>query len=513
MAVSPTSLESRSSNPVLRLDPGDNVAVARRGLAAGEGVPSEGIAASEEIPAGHKFALRHIPAGEAVLRGGIPIGLATADIAPGQRLRSSDLSSAGLAPPAFPAALVPRPNAAPATFRGFRREDGRVGTRNMIGIFVVGNCGATAARQAADLFDGEGLAAFPNVDGVVPFIHEIGCGMEMTGEPMDLLRRTLSGFIRHPNTAGAVVIALGCERNNLRVFLEQERLEIGDRLQTVTIQEVGGIRAAVDTARGMVEAMLPAANAARREEVSAAHLVLGLQGGAPDGFTGLSANPALGVAVDLLLQAGGTAILSETPELLAAQEAVLARAGSPAVAEALRGRLDWWRGHHRGRDTALNGVLDRGHADAGLASVLEKALDGACKAGSMPVSDVFRYGERVHGPGLVFMDTPDHDPVSVTGQIAGGANLIAMTTGRGTAFGSLPAPTLKIASNSETFTRMEDDIDIDCGPVLDGVVSVEAMGRRIFDVLLQHASGEKTKGEIEGMGENEFVPWPIGVLA
>ncbi|HEY8613252.1 MAG TPA: altronate dehydratase family protein [Roseomonas sp.] len=500
----------------LRLDPLDNVVVARRALAAGESIPVEGIVVAEEMPAGHKIATRAIAAGEPVLRGGIPIGVAAADIASGQRLRATDLSPGG---PGLPAALLPTSfsaplaDGAPATFRGFLREDGRVGTRNVIGVFVVGNCGATAARQAADWFDEDRLAGFPHVDGVVPYVHEIGCGMEMTGEPMDLLRRTLSGFIRNPNTAGAVVVALGCERNNLKVFLEQERLAVGDRLQTVTIQEVGGMRRAVDTAKAMVAAMLPAANAARRQEVSAAHLVLGLQGGAPDGFAGLSANPALGVAVDLLVRAGGTAILSETPEILLTEESFLARAGTPALAEALRARLDWWRDYNRGKDTQLNGVLDRGHAAAGLASVLEKSQDGIRKAGSAPLSGVFRYGERVTGPGLVFMDTPDYDPVAVTGQIAGGATLIAMTTGRGTAFGSLPAPTVKIASNSETFVRMSDDIDIDCGPVLDGAVSMEAMGRRIFDALLRHASGEKTKGEIEGMGENEFVPWPIGVFA
>ncbi|WP_202396867.1 UxaA family hydrolase [Teichococcus coralli] len=500
------------NDPILRLDAQDNVVVARHPLARGARLPSEGLTALEDVAAGHKLATRDIVAGTPVTRGGIAIGTATKDMKAGQPLRASDVSVEGVTLPSLDVTST-RPTAATATFQGFVREDGRVGTRNFIGVFVVGNCGATAARQAADWFDEDRLAAFPNVDGVVPYVHEIGCGMEMTGEPMDLLRRTISGFIHNQNTAGAVVVALGCERNNLKGFLEQEKLAVGDRLHTVTIQEVGGIRNAVDTAKGMVEAMLPLADAARRQEVSAEHLVLGLQCGAPDGFTGLSANPALGVAVDLLVAAGGTAILSETPEILLAQDAFLARTASPAVGEALRARLDWWRDYNRGKDTQLNGVLDRGHAAAGLASVLEKSLDGARKAGSAPIAEVVRYADRVTGPGLVFMDTPDYDPVSVTGQIAGGANLIAMTTGRGTTFGSLPAPTVKIASNSETFARMADDIDLDCGPVLDGVVSVEEMGRQIFDALLRHASGEKTKGEIEGAGENEFVPWPIGVLA
>jgi altronate hydrolase len=505
--------DMRHPDPAIRLDPGDNVLVARRALPAGSRLPAEGIAVAEDVPAAHKLFARAIAAGEPVLRGGVTIGVAAAPLSAGQRLRAIDLSPAAT-PARAVAPLAPLPSAeARATFRGFVRPDGRVGTRNTIGVFVVGNCGATAARQAADWFDEDRLADFPNVDAVVPYVHEIGCGMEMTGEPMDLLRRTISGFIRNSNTAGAVVVALGCERNNLKGFLEQERLAVGERLQTVTIQEVGGIRKAVDAAKAMVQAMLPAANGARREEVSAEHLVLGLQTGAADGFTGLSANPALGAAVDLLVRHGGTAILSETPEILLAEDAFLARAATPAVAEALRARLDWWRGYNRGKDTQLNGRLDRGHERGGLASVLEKSLDGISKAGRAPLAAVYRYAEPVTERGLVFMDTPDYDPVAVTGQIAGGVTMVAMTTGQGTAFGSLPAPTVKISSNSDTFARMADDIDLDCGPVLDGAVGVEEMGRRIFKTILRHASGEKTKGEFEGMGENEFVPWPIGVLA
>ncbi|WP_338664904.1 altronate dehydratase family protein [Pararoseomonas sp. SCSIO 73927] len=493
----------------IRADERDNTATVLRPLAAGA-VLGTGLAALEEVPPGHKLALRDIRRGEPVLKAGLPIGLAAVDIPAGAHLRGELLAPAVPAP--LPAAGPVRA-VAPATFQGFVRPDGRVGTRNFLGVVIASNCGATAARQAADWFDEERLAAFPNVDGVVPLVHALGCGMEMTGEPMDLLRRTLSGVIRNPNMAGAVIVALGCERNNLKVFLEKEGLEVGDRLQTVTLQEVGGTRAAVEAAKAGIQAMLPVADAARRTTVPASRLVLGLQTGAADGLCGLSANPALGVAVDMLVAQGGTAILSETPDLLLSGGAFADRAASPEIAAALRERLDWWQEYGNGRETRLDGRLDRGGERGGFASGLERALDGLGKAGSTPIAAVHRYAERVSGPGLVFMDSPDHDPVSVTGQAASGATLIAMTTGLGTDFGSLPAPTVKIASNTETYRRMADAIDLDAGPVLEGAETVEEAGARIFAAILRHASGERTKGEIEGMGESGFAPWPIGVCS
>ncbi len=497
---------------VLRASALDDVAVALRPIAAGS--EAGGVVASETIPAAHKIALHAIAAGGVVRKSGLPIGIARADIAAGALVHSHNLSFD--AATAIPALM--QPSATPAlhpaaTFQGFVRPDGRVGTRNFIGLFVVGNCGATAARKTADWFDAEKLAAFPNVDGVVPFVHELGCGMEMTGEPMDLLRRTISGTIRNPNMAGAVVVALGCERNNLQVFLDQEQLERGDMFRTVTIQDVGGIANTLDIARGFIAEMLPLANRAVRQSVPVARLVVGVQSATPDGFSGLSANPALGAAMDLLVAQGGTVILSETPEIIGMEHSLAARAATPEIAAALLARVDWWRDYNRGRDTQLNGRLNPASAAAGLATLLEKSVDGISKGGASALMEVRRYAEQVQGPGLVFMDTPDNDAVAVTGQIAGGAILIAMTTGLGTAFGSLPAPTLKLASNTETFTRLQDDIDLNCGVMLDGDVSVAEMGRRIFDALLRHASGEPTKGEIEGMGENEFVPWPIGVFA
>jgi len=483
---------------LIKLHPDDNVATA--------GADGQGVRA------GHKAAVRLIRQGEPVIKGGVAIGVALIDIAEGHLADGTSIGALAEGLSWIPSDKPPI-DAKPAFFEGIVRADGRVATRNMLGVLVVGNCAATVARQTADWFDEERLADFPNVDGVVAFVHEIGCGMEMTGEPMDLLRRTIAGFIRHPNMAGAVVLALGCERNNLKIFLEQQQLTLGDRLHALTMQENGGTLRTAEEARRLISSMLPEANKARRQTVSAAHLTVGLQSSAIDGFTGISANPALGVAVDLLTAQGGTAILSETPDLIPIADHLVARAADAETAERLKERLSWWsETYARGCDVERDGRLNPASAAAGLATVREKALDSLAKAGTARISGVRRYAEEVTAKGLTFMDTPSYDPIAVTGQIAGGANLIAFTTGRGDAFGSYPAPTFTIASNNEAYLRTGGDVDLNAGEVIDGEATVEALGRRIFDRLLAHASGVKTRSEEEGMGENEFAPWPIGVL-
>jgi altronate hydrolase len=389
-----------------------------------------------------------------------------------------------------------------ATFEGYVRADGRVGTRNHIGIFVVGNCGATVARRIADHFNAKRLATFPNVQGVLPFVHEIGCGMEATGEPMNLLRRTIAGTIRNPNIAGAVVIALGCERNNIRAFFEQERLEVGPMLHMLVMQEIGGTANAIAAGITAVESMLPVADSFVRETVSASHLVVGLQSAAVDGDTALSANPALGAAVDRLVQAGGTAILSETSDLAAVEQGAAARAANAEVGEQLVQRIRWWKGHTAGRDTQIT------RCDPAAAAAI-----GLKRAGSTPLQAVYEYAHPVTRKGLVFMDAPAYAAVSATGQVASGANMVCLTTGKGSSFGAAPVPTLKLASNSATFKRMADDLDVDCGPVLDGRASIDEMGEQIFRRMLAHASGELTRSEELDVGRDEFVPWPIGVLA
>lgn len=394
------------------------------------------------------------------------------------------------------------PGVAEATFQGIVRPDGRVATRNYIGVFVVGNCGATTARRIADWFTEARLADWPGVDGVVAFTHEIGCGMEMTGEPMDLLRRTIAGTIRNPNIGGALVIALGCERNNIDGFLEQEKLLPGPRLKRLVMQELGGTHNTIEAGIALVRDMLPDVANVRRESVPARHLVVGLQADAADAAAARTAAPALGAAVDLLVGHGGTAILSGTAGLAPVAERLRARAATAQVGEQFARRVDWWQQHSAGRDTRLARAADPAQAEA-----------GARRAGSSPLRAVYEYAQPVTESGLVFMDAPNYTAVSATGQIAAGATMVVVATGDGTGFGALPAPTLKLAATSELYRAMEDDLDIDCGPVDNGATSAEQIGAAIFAQLLRHASGDKTKAEELGLGENEFVPWPIGVLA
>nr|WP_197071601.1 UxaA family hydrolase [Massilia sp. JS1662] len=388
-----------------------------------------------------------------------------------------------------------------ATFQGIVRPDGRVATRNYIGIFVVGNCGATTARRIAAAFTEARLAEWPGVDGVVAFTHEIGCGMEMTGEPMDLLRRTIAGTIRNPNIGGALVIALGCERNNIDGFLEQEKLTVGPRLKRLVMQELGGTQNTIDAGIAAVREMLPLVADVRRETVSARHLVVGLQTDASDDKAAAVA-PALGAAVDLLVREGGTAILSGTAGLAPVADNLKVRAATPEVRTQFEQRVQWWKQYSEGRDIRMRRQSDAAQAD-----------NAARRAGTTPMTAVYEYARPVTSNGLVFMDAPNYEAVSATGQIASGATLICVVTGTGSGFGALPAPTLKVAAISDLYRAMEDDLDIDAGPVADGTVKAEQMGADIFARLLRHASGEKTRAEELGLGENEFVPWPIGVLA
>lgn len=504
-------------SPVIRLDAADNVVVARMEIAAGTAIPDESIQALADVPMGHKLAARDLKAGEPILKYNTVIGFAAEDLPAGSYLHSHNIrfdeveKDYALGKQYVPTAILPP--AERATFMGYQRDNGSVGTRNMIGIFITVNCSATVAKKISAYFDEERMAAYPNVQGVVAFVHEQGCGMEMTGEPMDLLRRTLSGYIRHPNIAGALVVSLGCERNNLARFFEEQGLATGKTLKAITMQEVGGTQAAVKAGIEAVKGLLEQANQFTRTPCSAEHLMIGLQCGGSDGFSGLSANPGLGKAVDILVRHGGTAILSETPEIFGVEQTLTARARTPEVGQKLVDRMNWWLKYNEGKDTQINGRVSPGNNAGGLANILEKSLGGAKKGGSSGLMEVYKYAEPVTQHGFVFMDTPGYDPVSATGQIAGGANLICFTTGRGSCFGSYPSPTIKLASNTAMFQRMRDDMDINCGEVIDGTKSLDQIGEDIFQLILRIASGEASKSEAMGVGEEEFCPWPIGVLS
>jgi len=445
------------------------------------------------------------------------IGVATRDLAPGDYVHSHNLKIVDYyRDPAFGADVRPvdyLPEAERARFMGIVRPDGRVATRNFIGLISSVNCSATVIKHIAAHFTPERLAPYPNVDGVVAFAQTSGCGMSSPSEHFDVLRRTIAGYANHPNLAAVLIVGLGCERNQVADLVASQGLVPGERLRTYVMQDTGGTRATIAEGIRAIEAMLPAANDVQRVPVPASHLKIGLECGGSDGFSGITANPALGAAMDILVRHGGTAILSETPEIHGVEFMLTRRAITPAVGQKLLDRLAWWEKYTAGQNAQFNGVVGHGNQAGGLANIFEKSLGSAMKGGTTPLRAVYEYAEPITESGFVFMDSPGYDPVASTGQIASGAQLICFTTGRGSMFGSKPAPTIKLASNTPMYRRLEEDMDINCGVVLDGELSVPQLGERIFQQILRHASGERTKSELLGLGDHEFVPWHLGIVS
>jgi altronate hydrolase len=487
----------------------DSVAIALTALECGE--EAGGVILVTPIPVGHKFAVRAIASGEPIIKLGHAIGLASAKIASGAHVHDHNLAFAGQADRANIGTELRQTAPQVARFQGIVRADGRVGTRNFIAVLTSVNCSATVAKRIAAHFTPERLAAYPNVDGVIALGHSSGCGMAKEGRGIDNLRRTIAGYATHPNVAATLLVGLGCEVNQIDPLLETTGLVESKRLRVLGIQDSGGTLAAIAAGIAAVEAMLPEANSVNRQPVSAARLTIGLQCGASDGFSALTANPALGAAADLVVAAGGKVILSETPEVFGAEDLLLRRAASSDVAQALIDRLDWWEAHAAREGMSLDNNPSPGNKAGGITTILEKSLGAVAKAGTSPLNAVIDYAAPVTSPGLTFMDSPGYDPASATGQIAGGANLIMFTTGRGSVFGSLPAPTLKLASNAHLATAMAEDIDIDCSSILAGE-SLAVLGERIFAAILDCASGTPSASERLGLGEAEFVPWVPGVV-
>ncbi|MDM0058149.1 UxaA family hydrolase [Variovorax fucosicus] len=503
---------------VIRLHADDDVVISLDQLVAGTHIASEGVAVAGLIPPGHKMATRAIAPGAAVRRYGQIIGFASQPIRAGQHVHTHNLAMGDfMRDHAHAADARPTVQATEAaTFEGIVREDGRVATRNYIGILTSVNCSATVARAIADHFrrdiHPEMLAAFPNVDGVVALTHGAGCAVDPEGEGLAILQRTLGGYACHPNFASVLIIGLGCETNQIPRLLATQGLKDSDRLRSFTIQDTGGTTKTIARGIELIQEMLPAANEVKRETVPASHLVVGLQCGGSDGYSGISANPVLGAAVDLLVAHGGTAILSETPEIYGAEHLLTRRAQTPEVGRKLVERIRWWEAYCARSGAAMDNNPSAGNKAGGLTTVLEKSLGGIAKGGSTNLNEVYEYAQPVRARGLVFMDTPGYDPISATGQVAGGANLICFTTGRGSAYGCAPSPSFKLATNTALWERQSDDMDLNCGEVLDGTQSIEQLGAHLFRMLLATASGQPSRSERHGYGQQEFVPWQISVV-
>lgn len=503
--------------PTLRLNPIDDVVIATRPLAPGSELAHEGVICSEAIPPGHKVAVQSVKAGGAVRRYGQIIGFATQAIEPGQHVHTHNLMFETFERDyAFGQDLPKAAATSRATFMGYRRADGRVATRNYIGVLSTVNCSATVSHAVADHFDRrrnpQALADYPNIDGVIALTHSSGCGMDAEGTGIKLLERTMAGYARHANMAAVIVIGLGCEGNQIKTWLQHSHLKENSGLKVFSIQDTGGTSQTVKKGIALIQAMLVEVNGATREPCCVSNLMLGLQCGGSDGYSGITANPALGAAVDLLVAHGATAILSETPEIYGAEHLLTRRAVSEAVGQKLVARVKWWEEYTR----LFNGSMDNnpspGNKAGGLTTILEKSLGAVAKGGTTALVDVYEYAEPVTAKGFVFMDTPGYDPVSVTGQVAGGANIICFTTGRGSAYGCAPSPSLKLSTNTALWQRQAEDIDLNCGAIVDGEYSVAEMGQMIFDEIVAVASGEHTKSERHGYGQNEFIPWQIGTV-
>ncbi len=503
-----------NNSPVLRLNATDDVVIARQELPAGSWLETEGLKTHDHIPAGHKIALRDIKAGSVVKRYGQIIGFATRDIRQGEHIHVHNLGMGNFERDyAWGVdSCPPERDTHQDTFMGIRRADGRVATRNFIGVLSSVNCSATVVRAIEDHFRSRGLSDFPNVDGIVALPQSFGCAFGSDSEMMTIMRRTIAGYATHVNFAGIIIVGLGCESFQIKDMMNAHKLREGAMFHTLTIQESGGTHNAIEKGISLILDMLPEANQVKREPVPVSEIILALECGGSDSYSGISANPALGYAVDRLVRQGGTAILSETSEIYGAEHLLTRRAISRKVGEKLIRRIKWWEDYCERTGSEMNNNPSAGNKAGGLTTVLEKSLGGIAKAGTTSLMDVYEYAEPVTAKGLVFMDTPGYDPMAVTGQIAGGANLVCFTTGRGSAFGSKPTPCLKIATNNTLWRRQQDDMDVNCGTIVEGEETIEQAGERIYQRLIEMASGARTRSEELGYGSQEFVPWIMNAI-
>lgn len=507
--------------PFLCLDPNDNVVVARRHVREGETytLGNKQFTVRERIDMGHKMSVASIAPGEAIRKYGQPIGFATASIQPGTWVHTHNvgLGALGHAYEFCTAVNEVTPPALARTFQGYRRRDGRAATRNYIGIISTVNCSATSSKYIADAFDESVLRDYPNIDGVVALAHKGGCAFEYGGSDHRILARTLAGFAEHPNIVAYLIVGLGCETAQASFLAEEHNLvqlnvdsATATKPMIMNIQDQGGVAKTVQRGIAMLQEMLPEANNVQREPIPVSEIILATECGGSDGNSGVTANPAVGIASDLLVAHGATSILAEVPEIYGGEHLLTRRARTKATADKLLERIKWWEDYAKLFGAQIDNNPSVGNKKGGLTTIFEKSLGAIAKGGSSPLNAVYEFAEKVREKGFVVMDTPGYDPPSVTGMVAGGANVVVFTTGRGSCFGCKPVPTIKIATNSPMFRRMEDDMDINAGTILDGEGTVESVGAEIFEKIISVASGEKTKSEAQGIGDEEFCPWTPG---
>ena len=509
-----------TGQPLIRLSPEDNVAVALRTLKPGEALDIPGTVSDQgsqvlqivdRVSKGHKVALYDLAEGERVNKYAQLIGVASTPIKAGEHIHTHNLSFIDNdAIHKRGDAITPVEVNSTDTFAGFVRADGRVGTRNFIAVISSVNCSATVTNRIASAFDHGQLDAYENIDGVAAFTHGTGCGMDDESEGFQNLQNVLAGYARHPNVGGVLLVGLGCETSQLSATIEAHKLASGPLLRTMNIQTTGGHSKTLERGIEIIQSMLDSVNQQQRVSCPVSKLTLALQCGGSDAWSGITANPALGHAADLLTRQGGTVVLAETPEIYGAEHLLTQRAVNDDVIESLMQRIHWWQDYVARNNGSLDNNPSPGNKLGGLTTILEKSLGAVAKGGTTPLNGVYRYGEQVDTPGFVFMDSPGYDPASVTGQIASGCNLVAFTTGRGSTFGSKPSPCLKIATNTDMYRQLTDDMDIDAGTIVSDGDSVADVGQRIYERLVAVASGERTLSESHGLGDHEFVPWQIG---
>ncbi len=501
----------------IRLHANDDVVIACKQLLPGHKLEAENLTVKEMIPPGHKIATHRIAEGEAVRRYNQVIGFAKRDIEMGQHIHTQNLGVGGEFERDYAfcqAKKDPEPVANPATFDGYVRANGKVGTRNYVAVIASVNCSATVVRKIAEHFNRSDIlqTQYPNIDGIVPIVHNTGCGMNGNGLDMVLLRRTIHGFATHPNFAGVLLVGLGCELNQVGPMIEDLGGPGKSTVKSLVIQDAGGTTNAIKMGIEAIAGMLPDANKAKREPVPVSKLIIGLNCGGSDGYSGITANPALGGMVDKLVAHGGTAILSETPEIYGAEHLLTCRADTPEIGQKLVDIIDWWRDYTARNGGEMDNNPSVGNKAGGLTTILEKSLGAVAKGGTTTLKAVYNFAEPVTAKGFVYMDTPGYDPVSATGQAAGGAQIICFTTGRGSAFGCAGVPTIKFATNNALWERQRDDMDINCGDIITGEETMEQLSQRMFQAIIDYASGKRARSEELGYGQDEFIPWKVGAV-